>query len=89
MKQKRLTGTITVRLRSQSLRVLRDRARKTGKTPSELVRTVMEREFSEPEAEPTLYERTKNLIGTVRGVAIGPARDARKLLKRAITDRRG
>jgi hypothetical protein len=89
MRSKRLTGTITVRMKTESLRVLQDRARRMGRTSSDLIRAVVERELAGPQRGSSAYELTKDLVGSLEGVAIGPARDTRRLLAKAIVNRRG
>ncbi|HZA49870.1 MAG TPA: ribbon-helix-helix protein, CopG family [Myxococcaceae bacterium] len=80
--------TLTIRLSSESLRALRERARSEGKTPSEMVRTLIENEA--PPAGPSAYDLTRQWVGSVRSkrrVALG--RNARKLLRQWNPDRRG
>jgi predicted DNA-binding protein len=62
---------ITVRSPAELRRRLKDAARRNGVRQSDIVRTGVERHFSEKDNELTAYDRAKNagLIGAVRGPA--------------------
>ena len=83
-----MRGTLTIRLSSESLRLLRERARSEGKTPSQVVRTLIENEAAP--SGPSAYDLTRQWVGSVRsGRPVSRARNVRKLLKQWNPDRRG
>jgi len=86
MKRNRLGGTLTLRLSTKSLRLLRARAKKAGRSTSQLARELLERDAEEG---PSLWERTRKHIGAVSsGGTIGGA-NVRELLESWNPDRRG
>lgn len=71
------------------MRRLRGQARKLKRTPSALVREMLERELSTPPADMrSVYERTKGWIGAASGVAPNAA-DIREAMEGWNPDRRG
>ncbi len=86
MKRSKLSGTLTVRLSAQSLKVLRARAKKAGRTTSDLARELLEQQADTR----SIWERTKQHVGAVSS---GPrtlgGRRAREILEDWNPDRRG
>lgn len=85
---KSLHATLTVRLPSPALRRLKARAKAMGVTPSDLVRTALEREVGPLADDPTAAEMTREWIGSLRGPA-PDGRDTRSALEDWDPDRRG
>jgi hypothetical protein len=85
----RMTSSLTIRLPGPAARHLRARARALGISPSQLARTVLEKEIGVPEGEPSAFKLTERWIGVVRGDGISRARDARRTLESWKPDRRG
>jgi hypothetical protein len=83
----RMTATLTIRLPGPAVRHVRARARALGISPSELVRTVLEKEIGVPEAEPSAFELTKRWVGAVRSRSAS-GRNARRALASWNPDRR-
>ena len=84
----RMTATLTIRLPGPAVRHLRARARSLGISPSELARTVLEKEIGVPDGEPSALDLTKRWVGTVRSSAV-KGRNARRALSGWKPDRRG
>ena len=82
---------MTIRLSAPLQRKLGRRAKERGKTPSELVRTLLEQELAEQEAEtgPTLLQLGRKHIGSIGRADIPAGRDAERELARWKPDRRG
>lgn len=91
MANKQLSGSLTIRVPVRSLRILRERAEEAGKTPSEFVRGLLERELEAPPdgAGPTMMERTARWVGAVSSRGIPAGRDVRQELEDWNPDRRG
>ena len=85
---KSLPATLTVRLPSPALRRLKARAKAMGVTPSDLVRSALEREVGPLADEPTAAEMTREWIGVLRGSA-PDGRDVRNAHEDWNPDRRG
>ncbi len=84
-----LGGILSVRLSAPAMRRLRGQARKQKRTPSALVREMLERELSSPDPDSrSVYERTKGWIGAASGDAPNAA-DLRKAMETWNPDRRG
>ena len=83
-----LKGSLTVRLPAPALRVLRARAKRSGKSASELVRAMLERELARPSEAPSLLELTQRWVGAVRNPRVPAGRDAREALRTWEPDRR-
>jgi hypothetical protein len=84
-----MTGTLTVRLPGPALRSARARARALGMTPSEFVRTLLEREIGPIAGEPSALSLTRRWVGAVNSREVAPGRDARAALADWDPDRRG
>jgi hypothetical protein len=86
-----LGGSLTIRLNSTLKQKLVRRARERRMAPSELARSILEEALNEqPEGDlPTLFERTKKLVGSVSSGSAPSGRDARKELAAWKPDRRG
>ena len=83
-----LTATLTVRLPKPAAKRVRAHARARGITPSDLVRSAIEREVGALDGEVGAFELTQKWIGVIGGRA--PAgRTARRELNRWKPDRRG
>jgi predicted DNA-binding protein len=89
-RKRRLTGSLTVRLSAPLQRRVRALAKKRGETPSDYVRSLIERDAEISEAEgPTLLERIAPLLARTPGsrkVAFGE--NAREELEKWNPDRR-
>ena len=84
-----MTRTLTVRLGGQAMRRLRARARVLGMTPSQLVRTLLEREVGVLPGEPAAFDLTQRWVGAVRSAQTPAGHDARASLDAWSPDRRG
>lgn len=84
-----LSASLTVRLPGPAARRVRARARAMGVTPSDLVRSALEREVGVLEDESSPYDLTRKWIGIVRDGVVVAARDARRELDTWDPDRRG
>jgi hypothetical protein len=85
-----LGSTLTIRLNPRELRRLRARARAAGKTPSAVVRDVLDRELAESDTESaTLGERSGNFVGAIRSKRAVHGRSAREAIEDWDPDRRG
>ena len=89
MARRALKGSLTVRLPAPALRVLRARAKRSGKSASALVREMLERELARPPETPSLLELTQRWVGAVRSTRIPAGRAAREALETWEPDRRG
>jgi hypothetical protein len=83
-----MTATLTIRLPGPAVRHLRARARSLGISPSELARTVLEKEIGVADGEPSALDLTKRWVGSVRSSTV-KGRNARRALASWKPDRRG
>jgi predicted DNA-binding protein len=84
---KALRGTLTVRLNAQSLRRLRQQAKRLGTSPSDLVREWIELQVG-PVREVSALELSRQWVGAVRSANIPPGERAREALATWEPDRR-
>ena len=84
-----MTATLTIRLPGPAMRRVRARARALGISPSDLVRTALEREIGALPTERSAYELSKRWVGAVKSTRVAPGRDARAELADWAPDRRG
>lgn len=83
-----MSRTLTIRLGGPAMRRVRGRARTLGITPSELVRTLLERELGALQGEPSALDLTRRWVGAVRSLRACDGRDARGELDEWSPDRR-
>jgi predicted DNA-binding protein len=84
---KALRGTLTVRLNAQSLRRLRQQAKRLGTSPSDLVREWIEFQVG-PVPEVSALELSRQWVGAVRSASIPAGARAREALAKWDPDRR-
>jgi predicted DNA-binding protein len=86
-----LKATVTIRLPEELVARLKARAHQVGATPSEIIRSVLERALADSEIEdgPTAYQRSRQWVGSIRSTAVPPGRAAREALEDWEPDRRG
>jgi predicted DNA-binding protein len=85
-----MSGSVTVRLSAPLERRLKSRAAKEGRTPSDLVRSLIEREVNgSVDLSFTFYERSKHILETLIGdPSLPPGASAREALEDWNPDRR-
>lgn len=84
-----MTRTLTIRLSGPAMKKVKSRAAALGVTPSELVRSVLEREVgASSEGEPSALELTRRFVGAVKSRSAARGRDAREELEGWLPDRR-
>ena len=84
-----MRSTMTLRLPAGLQRKLGRAAAAGKKTPSQLVRELLEAFGQSDEAERTLGERTGHLLGCISSGAVVPGREARAALAAWVPNRRG
>jgi hypothetical protein len=84
-----MNAVFTARLPVATMQRLRERARRLGTTPSDLVRKLLDRELGPTEADVPALERTRRWVGAVRSGSVSAGRDARAALAGWNPDRRG
>ena len=83
-----MDAVLTARLPVSTLERLRERARRTGTTPSRIVRNLLDRELGPPDEDVPALERTRRWVGAVRSVRVTRGRDVRAALRVWHPDRR-
>lgn len=84
-----MSGSLTIRLPEPALRKLRQRARERGATPSEVVRSLVERELDRDEPTKTALELSRRWVGVACTGPVTHGADTRKALENWVPDRRG
>ncbi|MGH7820140.1 MAG: hypothetical protein ACREQ9_10220 [Candidatus Binatia bacterium] len=84
-----MDAVLTTRVPVSTLERLRERARRTGTTPSRIIRSLLDRELGPAEQDVPALERTQRWVGAVRSVRVARGRDARAALAAWHPDRRG
>jgi len=88
MSRSRMDKVLTLRLPGPAARRLGAHAKALGKTPSAVVRELLERELGGPTGASSLLERTRQFVGAVRDARVPAGRDAREALAEWTPDRR-
>jgi hypothetical protein len=83
-----MDAVLTTRLPVATLERLRERARRTGTTPSRIVRSLLDRELGSGGEDAPALERTRRWVGAVRSTRVARGRDARAALAAWHPDRR-
>jgi hypothetical protein len=78
-----------VRVGGPAFRRIKARAKALGVTPSELVRSLIEREAGPADREPSAHAMTRRWVGSVSSKNVPKGRDARDELAGWSPDRRG
>jgi hypothetical protein len=85
---RRLSGSITVRLGAQALRLVRARAKARKVAVSDVVREVIEAELSPPKTDVSAHELSRAWVGAINDARITPGAKAREGLADWDPDRR-
>lgn len=86
--KRRLSGSITVRLGSQALKLVRARAKARKVSASDVVREVIEAELSPPKSDISAYELSRAWVGAICDARITPGAEAREAMADWSPDRR-
>jgi hypothetical protein len=84
-----MNAVLTTRVSETTMRRLRSRAREVGKTPSALVRDLLDRELGRTDDDPPALDRTRRWVGSVADPGVPAGRSARTALATWDPDRRG
>jgi hypothetical protein len=87
MSRRRLSGSITVRLGPQALKLVRARAKAARSSTSDVVRALIEAEL-QPPASISAMELSRAWVGALRDANLPPGEQAREALETWDPDRR-
>jgi hypothetical protein len=88
MPKKPLAGSLTVRLDSGTLRLVRARAKARRISTSDVVRELIEAELKPAKADVSALDLTKAWVGAIHDANIAPGASAREALAEWSPDRR-
>ena len=86
--KRRLSGSITVRLGAQTLKLVRARAKAKRVSASDVVREVIEAELSPPKSDVSAHELSRAWVGAINDALIAPGAKALEALADWSPDRR-
>lgn len=88
MPKKPLTGSLTVRLKSGTLRLVRARAKARKMSASDVVRELIEAELNPATPNVSALDLTKAWVGAIHDANLAPGASAREALADWSPDRR-
>ena len=86
--RRRLSGSITVRLGSQALKLVRARAKARKVSASDVVREMIETELSPRKLDVSAHELSRAWVGAINDARITPGANVREALADWSPDRR-